>query len=132
MNEELWKICGIALVCAITALLLGRYGGEFVGPIRIAGGVLIFGVLLLGVSETLASIRALFEGRHVDRYIDLMFRALGLCFLSTVCSNLCRDCGETAVAGGVEIAGKLAIVVLCLPLVEEMMQIASELLQMGS
>lgn len=132
MAGELWRICGLSILCTVAAWLLARLGGELVGPVRVAGGVLIFGVLILGMGETLSSLRELFGGSGVSRYADLMLRALGLSLLSTICSDLCRDCGEGSLAGGVEMAGKLSIVVLCLPLVEEIMEMAAEILSLGA
>ncbi|MBO5938186.1 MAG: hypothetical protein J6Q82_01630 [Clostridia bacterium] len=131
MSGELWRICGLAVLCAAAVLILSRFGGEFVGPVRLAGGVLIFGVLILGVEEVLISLRDLFGDGSGSRYMELMLRALGLSFLTALCADLCRDCGESSIAGGVEMAGKLSIVTLCLPLVREILEMASAILALG-
>ena len=132
MESELWRICGLAILCALATLLLSHLGGALVGPVRLAGSVLIFGVLILGVGEALTSLRALFSESGISRYADRMIRALGLSLMTAICADLCRDLGEGALAGGVELAGKLSIVVLCLPLVEEIMEMAAEILSLGS
>lgn len=131
MSGELWKICGLALLCAVAALLLSRLGGEFVGPVRLAGSVLIFGALIFGIEEVLSTLRELFGSGGASRYLELMLRALGLSFLTSLCAELCRSSGESTLAGGVEMAGKLSIVLLCLPLVGEILAMASEILSLG-
>lgn len=132
MSGELWKICGLAVLCLVASLLLSRMGGEFVGLVRIGGGVLLFGTLMLSMSETLETLRALFAASGAERYADRMLRALGLAFLTAICSNLCRDTGEGTLASGVEMAGKLAILWLSLPLVEEIMAMAAKILELGA
>ncbi len=132
MNGELWRICGLALLCTLSALILARLGGELVGPVRLGGSILIFGAMILGVGEAVEELRDLFGESGISRYADLMLRALGLSLLSAICADLCRDCGEGAVASGVEMAGKLSIVVLCLPLVREILTMASEILAIGT
>ena len=132
MTGELWRICGLALLCAVATMLLSRLGGDLIGPLRLAGSVLIFGVLILGVGEVLTSLRELFAQSGAWQYADRMIRALGLSLLTAICSDLCRDLGEGTLAGGVELAGKLSIVVLCLPLVEEILTVAAEILSLGN
>ena len=131
MSGDLLRICGLAVLCAVAAMILARLGGDFVGPVRLAGSVLIFGVLIFGVEEVLSTLRDLFSASGASRYMELMLRALGLSFLTSLCADLCRDSGEVSIAGGVEMAGKLSITALCLPLVGEILAMATEILSMG-
>jgi len=107
-------------------------GGEFVGLVRMGGSILLFGALIFSLSEALEVLRGLFSTSGAERYADRMIRALGLSFLTAICSNLCRDTGESTLASGVEMAGKLAIVWLSLPLVEEIMEMAARILEIGA
>ena len=107
-------------------------GGEFVGLVRMGGSILLFGALIFSLSEALEVLRGLFSASGAERYADRMIRALGLSFLTAICSNLCRDTGESTLASGVEMAGKLAIVWLSLPLVEEIMEMAARILEIGA
>lgn len=132
MSGELWRICGLAVLCLAASLLLARMGGEFVGLVRMGGSILLFGALIFSLSEALEVLRGLFSASGVERYADRMIRALGLSFLTAICSNLCRDTGESTLAGGVEMAGKIAIVWLSLPLVEEIMEMAARILEIGA
>ncbi len=131
MGGELLRICGLAVLCLAASLVLARIGGEFVGLVRLGGSVLLFGVLIFSLSEGLEMLRSLFAASGAEKYADRMIRALGLSFLTAICSDLCRDTGESTLAGGVEMAGKIAIVCLSLPLVEEILTTAVEILEIG-
>jgi stage III sporulation protein AD len=58
----------------------------------------------------------------------LLIKALGIGYLCRFASDLCRDAGETALAGYVELAGKVMIVVLSFPLLEQVAQTVKRLI----
>lgn len=128
MGVELWKICGVAVLCAAVGMLLRALGGEFSTLVRVAGGVVIFAILIPSLTQTVSKITELFEVSGMERYASVMLRALGIAMLGKICTEICRDCGESGTAGGVELAGKLAILALCFPLIEEIVGYASILL----
>jgi hypothetical protein len=51
--------------------------------------------------------------------------------LTQLCADLCRQSGEASLAGGVALAGKAELLLLCLPLLKELIVIAQELLSSG-
>lgn len=61
-------------------------------------------------------------------YITTMLKGLGVAFLSEICAGICRDFGKSTLADGVELAGKLEIVLLCVPMITKIVGTASELL----
>lgn len=128
MNVELLKICGVAILCAAVGMLLRAVRGEFATFARIAGGIVIFAMLISPLTQTVSKISEMFEVSGIERYASVMLRALGIALLGRICTEICRDCGESGAAGGVELAGKLAILALCFPLIEEIVGYASVLL----
>ena len=128
MGVELLKICGVAVLCAAVGMLLRAVKGEFSTLVRVAGGIVIFALLIPSLTQTVSKITELFEVSGVERYASVMLRALGIAMLGKICTEICRDCGEAGTAGGVELAGKLAILALCFPLIEEIVGYASALL----
>ena len=129
MDGMLIRICGVALLCTVAGQILGRLRGEFSSFVRIAGILLLFGTLVSMVYGAFGEIGVLFEQNGIDTYVDVMLRALGIALLTRICTDLCRDCGEATLAGGVEIAGKLAILWLCFPLIGEILGYARKILE---
>ena len=48
-------------------------------------------------------------------YLEILLKIVGISYLSEFTSNICKETGCTAVAGQVEISGKLTILVLSMP-----------------
>lgn len=135
-TAELFKVCGIAILCAVCLVIVGRISGGMSFALRIGGSVLIFGALIFilrGNMEAIGEMTA-FIGEENDvaaGAFALMLKALGIAFVSKFCSDICRDCGEATLASGVESVGRIAIISLCLPVVAEILEYASAILDAG-
>ena len=66
---------------------------------------------------------------ELGEYASLMIKAVGIAVICATCGDVCRECGAASVASGVETAGNLAILGLCLPLLRELLDDAALLLQ---
>ena len=129
--DGVWlRVCAIAVLCVVAGQVLRAVKSELALPLRIGGGVLIFGAVVLGLADVLGEITLLLEASGVRLYASVMLRALGIALLTRICTDICRDAGENAVASGTELAGKVAILALCLPLVTEIIGYAATLLEM--
>ena len=49
-------------------------------------------------------------------YVATMLKGLGVAFISEICAGICRDFGKNTLADGVDLAGKLEIILLCVPM----------------
>ena len=55
-------------------------------------------------------------------YLNTVFKILGIAYLASFCSEICRDAGENSIAVKVEFAGKILILVLAIPILMAVMQ----------
>jgi stage III sporulation protein AD len=53
---------------------------------------------------------------------------LAVCYLTQLATDACKDAGETAIAGKLELAGKIAIVILSLPLFNSLVNLITGLI----
>ena len=60
--------------------------------------------------------------------VGVVFRCLGVCILTELASQSCRDSGEGAIAAKVELAGKIALLLMSLPLFLRLLDVSSHLL----
>lgn len=73
--------------------------------------------------------QALFERTNLpSAYLTILWKALGICYLTGIAGDLCQDCGESALARTVELWGRLSLVLLSLPLLETLLQMVTEVL----
>ena len=121
----------IALLGVAVTAVIRQWRSEFLPLVRLAF-VLRFGGAILGMVSPLLSYLRLFDAESgLEEWISLPIKALGIAVLTQVCSDICRESGEAGLGGGVELVGKVEILLLCLPLIEKILSIAKDLLQMG-
>ena len=59
-----------------------------------------------------------------------MMKALGVTLISKLCSDICRDCGDTSLANGIDGVGRAVILSMCIPVISEILGYATEILSM--
>ena len=63
-----------------------------------------------------------------DTYIAVLWKALGICYVTQLAGDVCRDSREEALCSVVHMAGKIALMVQALPLIRGLMSMISEVL----
>lgn len=124
------RICAAGLLVTLVLVLLRQWNPSFDLPMKLSAAILFVG-LLLGLASPLVSyLSGLMESTAAAPYTRVMLRALFVAILTETAAGICRECKEGAVASYLEIAGRLEILVLCLPLMEEILGQVKELLHL--
>ena len=124
-----FKMVGMALMAVAASLVLRAYRPELGLQIAVAAGVLI---LMLTLDELIALSSFLSETLvrfQIDPgYLKVMLKVIGTAYLAQFAADLCRDAGENAVAGKVELAGRVLILALCLPVLMSILEMVGSIL----
>ena len=134
--EHLMKGCGIAIIAVVCITVVGKLSDSAALTLRIGGGVALFAVAVLLLGENISAIESTisavtrFDGT-VGEAFSLMLKALGVALVSKLCSDICRDCGESTMANGVEAVGRIAIIGMCIPVIADILSFASDVLERG-
>lgn len=62
-----------------------------------------------------------------DSYLKIILKCIGICLLGEVTSQLCRDTGENSLAVNVELAGKVSILLVALPMYSDIFNLVLKL-----
>lgn len=129
MTMNIVAIAGIAIVAAVFAAVLKRRNQEYSIIISIAAGIVILVEILSNIAPAVKQINTLLTAAGLSsEYTVILLKALGVCVLAQFAADSCRDAGESALASKVELAGKIAILVLSLPLFEKIAGTAAGLI----
>ena len=127
MEADMLRICGIAVLCSILGALLGGLSGEAHTAVRLGGLALVLGGALALLGEITGQVRAIGED-SASEYVSLMLRGLGIVTLGRICSDICKDCGQTSMASAVDTCASLAVVAIALPAVYDLLGAVDSLL----
>ena len=112
-------IVGLAILTAVLATLMRRYHKEYAMLLSVLGGGLILFMIFQNFTPVLSSITDMLSASGVSgEYTIILIKKLGTCFLAQFAADACRDAGESSLASKVELAGKVAVILMALPLFE--------------
>ncbi len=127
---EVLKIIAVAVGGCVITVILNQYKPEYALFARLAVilliGITVFDSFSRASSDTLA----LAEGLKINgEYILLLIKALAISVVFSIVSDICSDTGNKAIATCVDLAGKLCIMLLAVPLLSALTQLAGELIK---
>jgi len=128
MSTLSMKACALAMLCVVVGAIVKQTRPEFLPYVRLAGIISVFGMAMSVISPIVIYIRSLFDGVSNDSYVACILKALGIASLTQIAADICRDCGEGSAASGVELIGRLEMVVLCLPMIENILASVGEVI----
>lgn len=124
-------IASVALIAAILSLILKQYKPEYSLFISISAGILIFLSVLAVTRPIMDFINSLTSQTGLSGvYAEVLIKSLAVCYITQLASDCCTDAGETAIAGKLQIAGKVAILLIALPMFQSLTELVTELINM--
>lgn len=122
-------ICVIAVAGAILAVTLKQTTPNFSVMLALITGVIILITICVSLPTVTSKIESLMNFTGVNtEYTTVLLKSVGICFICQFSSDICKDAGQNALSGKVELAGKILILISALPLMEEVLNTATSLL----
>ena len=86
-------------------------------------------MVIVRVTPVIDSLRELLGAANMpSEYGLILFKALGICLITQLASDACKDAGEAALAAKADLAGKVTLLVLALPLFQKIGELAVSLI----
>lgn len=120
----------VCVIGAMLAVLLKRYCQEQAMLSVLAICVILTGVVVAELLPIEEKMTQLFEqaGIASDK-LKILWKALGICYMTGAAADICKDSGAQALANAAELFGRIALVLLALPLAEELLSVITGVLQ---
>lgn len=126
---DITKIIGIAFITVIVVNLIKNYRPEFAIYASIIAGAIILFFTINELTPIVSMLQNLSEKMGVSsKFFGILLKITGIAYLTEFGANVCKDAGETAVASKVELAGKILIISLSIPILLALMETLFELI----
>ena len=121
-----------ALTAAFCALALKKTAPEVSAVLAVAAGGALLLRALSGISPLIGFLRTLTEASGLNpSYSAILLKTIGICFVCQFTADACRDAGQSSLASKVELASKLSVLLLALPLFESILGTVRQILSAG-
>ncbi len=114
---NMMKIGILGIIGALIGIQFKPHKQEYSLYIGFAVCIIIFSY---GVQCLESVLKTIFEMKTLlgnsASYIGLLVKIIGITYISEFCSGICKEAGFSAVAGQIEIAGKLSVLLAGIPI----------------
>lgn len=128
---EIMKVIGVALVTAVTAVLLKGTKPELAFAVTVTGVIVILLFVVDALQYTIAVFSTIAQMTGVENgLIKLLLKIVGVGYITEFGAGILNDFGSNAIADKVVLAGKIGIVLLSAPVLESLLQLVRGFLQL--
>lgn len=126
---EIVQIIGIAFVAMFIIMIIKQYRPEFSIYISIIAGILIFSIIIIKLESVIELIKCLMDKLGTNtQYFSLLIKITGIAYLAEFATNICKDSGESAIASKVELAGRIIIIAMSVPILGALVDVVINIL----
>ena len=113
---DFFAFLGFALVITVLLIILRKERPEIAVLLGIAAAGLMIGALIKKIADILLVFETLAVKAEVNgEYLKLTVKIVGLAYLAGFGAQICKDAGENGMAAKIELAGKIFILGLGIP-----------------
>ena len=117
---------GVLLCAAVLSTVLRVQRPELALGLSLAAGALVMALLLKELAPLMTTLRRMLTlGNLSDNALAVVLRGAGVCFVTQWAADTCRDAGQTALASKAELAGRILLLLLTVPLFEQVLTLVT-------
>lgn len=121
-TEILVTAVGLLLCGGLLSAILRTQRPELAMCLSLLAGVLVVGLLLRQLSPLWMALRRMTAlGGVGESHLGVVLRGAGICLVTQWAADTCRDAGDSALAGKAELTGRILLLLLAVPLYEEIL-----------
>ena len=126
---EILKIVGLALTGVILAALMKGINKELAIYIILATVIILFLSTIGRLSDIFRFLEDISDNVTYGKiFFPIILKVLAVAYITDFAAQLCRDAGEATIGSKVELAGKVIIFYLAMPILTAILQLIGSLL----
>ncbi|WP_178022789.1 stage III sporulation protein AD [uncultured Paenibacillus sp.] len=126
---EIIQVVGLGLIATVLVLVVKEQKPMFAFLIAASAGVLIFLYLIGKIGGIIEVLEDLAEKSGVQMiYLKTILKIIGIAYIAEFGAQIVRDAGQEGIASKIEMAGKVLIMVLAIPIISIIIETVIKLL----
>ncbi len=124
----IFKIVGFGIIAVSLIIILKNQKPEIALICVIASSVIMLTLVFDELKSVINLINSLIENSSIDSfYIKIILKVIGISYIVEFGRDICKDAGESAIANKIEMAGKVIIVSLSIPIIASLVDIVAQI-----
>ncbi|OZM57633.1 stage III sporulation protein AD [Lottiidibacillus patelloidae] len=111
------QIVGIGLIATFLALILNDQKPMFAFMLTVFVGAFIFLFLIDQIVAVIVMLERIAVNANInDLYIKTILKIIGIAYIAEFGAQITKDAGQAAISAKIELAGKILILVMAIPI----------------
>lgn len=127
---EILKIVALALTGVLLAALMKSVNKEISIYIILATVIILFLTIIDRLADIFLFLEGIYDNVTYGRtFFPVILKVLAVAYITDFTAQLCKDAGETTIGSKVELAGKVIIFYLAMPILTAILELIGSLLE---
>ncbi len=124
----IFKVVGFGIIAISLIIILKQEKPEIALICLVASSVLMLIFIFDDLKNVIVLIDKLITTSNIDSdFLKIILKVIGISYLVEFGKDICKDAGESAIANKMELAGKVIIISLSIPVITSLLDIVSDL-----
>lgn len=120
---DIFKVIAFTILSLILVITLKQTKKEIGVLVAIIASTMLLLSVLNGITSVIDLLDELIEKSGINKeYLEVILKITGIAYVVEFGKNICIDAGESALGTKLEMAGKVSIVVITLPVIVSVIQ----------
>lgn len=126
---DIFKLIAIGIIGAIVCALLKKTDSQYSALIAVATGIIILIICVKSLAEVIISLQEIVDKTGINSSLfAILLKIVGIGYLTEYSCSLCNDLDCASIGQKISFAGKIAIFLMSLPIVNSLVDIIVGLL----
>lgn len=126
---DIVQIVCIGIVAVILASAIKAQRPEIALQVSIITGIFIFLLVAVKLSAVIQFIQTFSKKADIDTtYLTILLKIVGIAYIAEFGAEVCKDAGECSIASKIELAGKVTIMILAVPIITSLLDLVVKLM----
>ena len=119
-----YKVIGIGITLTITVVIIRQTRPDLSSVLLIAGGALLSLYIIDMLEDVFGVFSKILETTNLDSALFFtLLKIVGIGYLTEFSASVCNDSGNSSIAQKIQLAGKLTILILSIPIISKLLDL---------
>ncbi|MDR1906552.1 MAG: stage III sporulation protein AD [Clostridiales bacterium] len=125
---DIFKIIGVGIIGAVISVFLKESKPEFVIFAVMTAGVTILIIVLNSLTDVIDAFNVIVNKTNIDESLfSGILKIIGIGYIAEYSAEICGDMNCASIAGKIQLAGKITIFLMALPIMTAFIDVISAL-----
>jgi len=126
---DILQIVMLGIIASLLYMTLKDINATFAFFLILMTGIIILLVIIQHIGTVFNLITTLGEKANIDGlYMETILKIIGIAYITEIGANITKDAGLESVASKIELAGKILIMVMAIPIITVLVETIMQLL----